>query len=69
MLLARVHFERHRAALGDAQRGLEALGQALLQPGLTLTRSITTSMSCFSAFFSFGTSAASYAVPSTRKRT
>ena len=29
MLGARVHLERERAAVGDAQRGLEALGQAL----------------------------------------
>jgi hypothetical protein len=43
------------APVGQAQRGLEALGQALLQVGgRTFTRSITTSMSCFSVFFSLG---------------
>jgi hypothetical protein len=72
-----VHLDRERAPVGDAQRRLEALGQALAQRrgggGVaragTLMRSMTTSMSCFSAFFSFGTSAASTVAPSTRKRT
>ncbi len=30
MLLVRVHLDRHRAAVGMAQRGLERFGQALL---------------------------------------
>jgi len=34
----------------------------------TVSRSITTPMSCFSCFFSFGTSASAWTVPSTRAR-
>jgi hypothetical protein len=33
VLGAAVHFERHGAAVGQAQRGLEAFGQALLDVG------------------------------------
>jgi hypothetical protein len=36
VLGAGVHLQRHRAAVGQAQRGLEALGQALLDLGLDL---------------------------------
>jgi hypothetical protein len=54
VLLAAVHFERQRAAFGQAQRGLEAFGHRCCMSGRIFRRSITTSMSCFSAFFSFG---------------
>ena len=59
VLAAAVHLQRDRAAVGQAQRGLEALGQALLDVGRDLDAVDHDVDVCFSVFFSFGRSSTS----------
>ena len=66
--LGQVDEVEHDQAAGQRERGLDRVGDALLAAARTVNRSTTTSMLCFSCFFSLGGSVRLLMTPSTRTR-
>ena len=69
VLAAGVHLDRECAAIGVAQRGLEASASRCFASARAFSRSTTTSMVCFWFFASFGSASMSCTSPSMRSRT
>ncbi len=67
-VLVAIDEVQHDDPVGQTQCRLDGVGEPLLRAALTVRRSTTTSMSCFSCFFNLGGSVSWWITPSTRTR-